>query len=40
MLFFRGSNISKDFPIAEDLSENPADTGIISKCLKTWRSVK
>ena len=29
MFFFCGSDIGKDFPIAKDLSENPADTGII-----------
>ena len=29
MFFFCGSDICKDFPVAEDLSENPADTGII-----------
>ena len=29
MFFFCGSDIGKDFPVAEDLSENPADTGII-----------
>ena len=29
MFFFCGGGIGKDFPVAEDLSENPADTGII-----------
>ena len=29
MLFFSSSDIGKDFPVAENLSENPADTGII-----------
>ena len=30
MFFFCGSDIGKDFPVAEDLSENPANTGIIT----------
>ena len=29
MLFFRGCDICKDFPVAKDLSEDSADTGII-----------
>ena len=29
MFFFSVSDIGKDFPVAEDLNQNPADTGII-----------